>query len=71
VASEHQALSKEEKQLPPQDQQRLFAAMHAEEAEAQAAWEAAEHSAERQAAWEAAAHPLEAQAGWERGPEEL
>lgn len=39
TASEHQALSEEEKQLPPRDQQQLFQAMHAEQAAAQAEWE--------------------------------
>lgn len=40
LQSEEQALSEEEKELPPRDQQRLFKAMHEEEAAAQAAWEA-------------------------------
>ena len=40
MQSEHQALSEEEKLLPPQAQERLFKAMHEEEAAAQAAWEA-------------------------------
>ena len=39
TASEHQALSEEEKQLPPRDQQQLFQVMHAEQAAAQAEWE--------------------------------
>ena len=41
LASEQQALSEEEKQLLPGDQERLLAALHAKEAEAQAAWERA------------------------------
>jgi hypothetical protein len=41
LASEHQALSEEEKELPPQEQERLFKAMREEEAERQAEWEAA------------------------------
>lgn len=39
LASEHQALSEEEKQLPPRDQQQCFKAMHAEEAAKQLEWE--------------------------------
>jgi hypothetical protein len=39
VASEHQALSEEDKQLPPRDQERLFKAMQEEEAQRQAEWE--------------------------------
>jgi hypothetical protein len=39
VESEHQALSEEEKQLPPRDQQRLCEAMHEAEAQRQAEWE--------------------------------
>ena len=41
LASDYQTLSSEEKQLPPKEQEQLFAALHAEEAEAQAAWERA------------------------------
>jgi hypothetical protein len=41
VASEHAALSEEEQELPPSEQERLFRAMREEEAEAQAEWEAA------------------------------
>jgi hypothetical protein len=39
LASEHQALSKEDKKLPPREQERLFAKLRGEEAEAQAQWE--------------------------------
>lgn len=39
LASESQALSEEQKQLPPRDQQQLCKAMHEQEAEAQAEWE--------------------------------
>lgn len=39
LASEYQALSEEEKELPPQEQERRFKAMHAEDARAQAEWE--------------------------------
>jgi hypothetical protein len=37
--SEHQALGDEDKELPPQEQERLFKAMREEEAVAQAEWE--------------------------------
>jgi len=39
LEAEHAALSEEEKQLPPREQERLFRAMHQLEAEAQAEWE--------------------------------
>jgi hypothetical protein len=52
LQSEYQALSEEDKKLPPRDQQHCLKALWAEEAEAQAAWEAAAHSAEAQAEWE-------------------
>ena len=39
LASEHQALSEEEKELPPRDKKPLIAAMHEAEAAAQAEWE--------------------------------
>jgi len=42
-ASDYQALSDDQKELPPQEQERLFKAMHAREAEAQAEWERTQH----------------------------
>ena len=40
LQSEYQALSKEQKKLPPRDQQQCLKVLWAEEAEAQAVWEA-------------------------------
>ena len=45
LASEHQALSEEERELPPPERESLFKAMRDKEAEAQAAWEAASRPA--------------------------
>jgi hypothetical protein len=39
LAGEHQALSEEEKKLPPGEQEQLFKVMREQEAAAQAEWE--------------------------------